>query len=325
MTAVNANASHLRPVDVRTDLWAIADLIELCFSGQMDSDGREYVRHLRRTAQNPENIHMIPGSNEQVSSPLSGYVWVEDGRIVGNLTLIPFYRGDRWLYLICNVAVHPDYRLRGIAQALTQAGIQHVSDQRAYAVWLQVRSDNPGAVHLYRKLGFRERATRTTWVLPDILPLPPRVPLGYSIVKRRNPDWPLQQAWLNNTYPPAVTWNLSLDEKRFSPGILRSLERFLAAETLLQWSVLAGNTLCGVLSWEPHPSQEMIWPAVNPEFEPGALLALLSHLRRENPEDRRLTVNYPAGRAVSAFEQAGFYPLNTLIWMEIPFKEVIHA
>jgi len=325
MTAGTPTTSHLRPVNPRTDLWAIADLIELCFSGQMDSDGREYVRHLRRTAQNPETIQMIPGSNEQVASPLSGYVWVEDGRIVGNLTLIPFNRGGRWLYLICNVAVHPDYRLRGIAQALTQEGVQHVADQRAHAVWLQVRSDNPGAVHLYRKLGFRERAIRTTWVLPDILPLPPRVPLGYSVSKRRNSDWPQQRLWLNHTYPPAVTWNLALNEDRFSPSLLRSIERFLAAETLMQWSVFAGPTLCGVLTWEPHPTQEMIWPAVNPEFEPGALLALLAYLRNEHPEDRRIVVNYPAGRAVSAFEQAGFYPLNTLIWMEIPLQEVIHA
>src|SRR5512146_712390 len=85
-------SGFIRPVDPRRDLNAIADLIELCFADQMDDDGRDYLRHIRRAAREPNLQRWMPGANERVSSPLFGYVWEETGQVIGNLTLIPFYR-----------------------------------------------------------------------------------------------------------------------------------------------------------------------------------------------------------------------------------------
>ena len=65
------------------------------------------------------------------------------GRIVGNLSLIPFVRRGHVVYLIANVAVHPDYRRRGIARQLTQTALDYLRQRGVSSAWLQVRDDNP--------------------------------------------------------------------------------------------------------------------------------------------------------------------------------------
>ena len=315
-----ARNGQIRPVDPRRDLSPIADLIELCFIHQMDDDGRDYLRHIRRSAQDVSLQRWVKAANEQVSVPLFGFVWEENGQIVGNLTLIPFLRGEKWRYLIANVATHPDYRGRGIAHQLTQRGIEHVHETSASAVWLQVREDNRIAHQLYLKLGFLERARRTTWGLSD--PPPPILPLnGYQVTWRRSSDWRDQVNWLQRTYPPEVAWNLNFNPDRFAPGVLRSFFRFLNNERQEQWAVRMGEDLLGIAIWDAGAyNTETVWVAPNPTCEDESLVALLTILRRHVVSPRSLLVNYPANRGAASFKRAGFDLQNTLIWMEINFE-----
>src|SRR3972149_2661349 len=114
LTLPKPKASQLRPFDLRRDLLPVADLVELCFAESLDADGRLYIRQMRQAAAGPG---MALGS----ATSMSGFVWVEEGSLVGNLSLIPHHYGRRRLYLIANVAVHPDHRRHGIARTLTQA------------------------------------------------------------------------------------------------------------------------------------------------------------------------------------------------------------
>ena len=92
----------------------------------------------------------------------TGFVWVEEGQIVGNITLSPDEgRLDR--YMITNVAVKPRYRRQGIARALMQESINHLRSLTVKTVLLNVRPMNPGAIKLYRDLGFGEIETRGEW------------------------------------------------------------------------------------------------------------------------------------------------------------------
>ncbi|MGA2134697.1 MAG: ribosomal protein S18-alanine N-acetyltransferase [Bryobacteraceae bacterium] len=73
------------------------------------------------------------------------------GRIAGYMIACPEKRGAE----IASIAVHPDYRRRGVADALMRHMLGVLEAAGVRRVELMVRVDNPAAVKLYRSLGFR--------------------------------------------------------------------------------------------------------------------------------------------------------------------------
>ncbi len=62
-----------------------------------------------------------------------------------------------------NIAVHPDFRRRGIAEALV-AGLEEQLRQRgSKALTLEVRDSNAPAIALYEKLGFTQVGLRKNY------------------------------------------------------------------------------------------------------------------------------------------------------------------
>lgn len=61
---------------------------------------------------------------------------------------------------LTNLAVSPDYRRRGIAEALTKALLQEAEKLNLQFVTLEVRVSNTPASNLYRKMGFEEVGVR---------------------------------------------------------------------------------------------------------------------------------------------------------------------
>lgn len=61
---------------------------------------------------------------------------------------------------IANVAVHPDYRRRGIGLKLLKTGVESSWQEEAQIAYLEVRRGNQGAQALYRKMGFIEVGIR---------------------------------------------------------------------------------------------------------------------------------------------------------------------
>jgi ribosomal protein S18 acetylase RimI-like enzyme len=311
---------NLRSLDIRKDLTSVADLIELCFSHQMDPEGREYVRQIRQAGQDSRYIRWIPGASERISFPLHGYVWEQDGRIVGNLSLIPFYRKGSWRYLIANVAVHPDYRRRGIGRYLTEKALEHIEEQNVPAAWLQVRADNEAAFELYRQVGFEERARRSTWQSTGQDHTRAPLPTAITVTNRFTEDWKQQEIWLQESYPPAVTWNLPVQINSYKPGFWPWVQHILTGQPVQHWAARRAGRFAGAITWEQNFHYiDHLWLAA-PADEEDAVQALLFHARRNLPYRRQLTVNYPAGQAVTAFEQSGFLLHNTLIWMAVEFK-----
>ena len=143
---------NLRPLNILRDLPAVADLIEQCFSETMDNDGRRYVQDMRKAGKDNSFIKWANRVADSTSLPLTGYIWEENNQIVGNISVVPFRHRGKKLYLIANVAVHPNYRRKGIARALTKRALQHIREKKIKDVWLHVRTDNPEAILLYTKL-----------------------------------------------------------------------------------------------------------------------------------------------------------------------------
>lgn len=313
------NTAPIRQVQTRKDVAAVADLIELCFADTMDADGREYVRFLRRVALH--GVGFLGKSAPVLSSstlPIQGFVWEQDGKIVGNLTLIPFYKRDTRYYLIANVATHPHYRRRGIARLLTQYALDYIHEKGPAQAWLHVRSDNYGAQNLYRALGFVDQLSRTTWQWnPDDWADENPVPQGVTVTRRHMADWEQQSAWLDSIYPPDVTWNLPLDKKSLKPGFWHEMHQFMTHTEVVHFSARKQGRLIGVASCDTsHVMTDFLWLAVDPQEEDTAIRALLPAVQRWKDHSRGLAVNFPAGRAEDAFKSATFQPHLTLIWMK---------
>ena len=319
------DSGRLRPFDVRRDLKPVADLVELCFRDTLDQNGQRYLKQMRDAARHGGLLSWAGGFAEQASLPMTGFVWEEDGRVVGNLTLIPFHHEGRRIYLIANVAVHPDYRRRGIARALTLAGVDHARSHRAASVWLHVRQDNEVAVQLYQSLGFIERAVRTTWRSRQdgsaLFSETGKVAPAYAIGPRRRVHWPQQHAWLERLYPPELAWHFPLKIHALRADLSGSIYRLLVGASARHWVAQREKHLAGVLTWQSfHTSADVLWLATPPEAEDEAIYQLLRCARRGLSPRRPLALDFPAGLGSEAIRRAGFHAQTTLVWMENPIS-----
>lgn len=315
----------IRPIDIRKDLSEIADLIELCFSDHLDADGRIYLEQMRKAARNTRYFSWAMSAKLQM--PVSGYVWEEDGRVIGNVSLIPVNKDRARVFMIANVAVHPDYRRQGIGKAMTEKAVSYCAQHSSQSVWLQVRDDNESAFRIYAGLGFIERVRRSTWIInPERSQLTDNNTSSLKIVRRRSSDWQLQSGWLNIIYPPEVRWNLALRQDILKPGIGQTIWRILNEINVHHWAAYKDRRLVGVISWTPsHLAEDNLWLAVDPSWEEQVIQTLLPHIAVSRYASRPFTINFPAGRGDSAFLSAGFQKQNTLIWMEKSFSKISNA
>lgn len=308
---------RLRPLNPRRDLLAVADLIELCFRESLDQSGFDHLSQMREVARAMQVVDWAFWMAEQsVKSPVSGYVWEQDGRVVGNASLISTEIDFMHTYLIANVAVHPDYRGRGIGRAVTAAAVDYAARRKLHSVWLQVSADNPSACHLYRSLGFEDRAPRTQWrTLRGALAALPPAPLPAA--ERLPQHWPQQLAWLQALYPSILRWNLALQPQLLRPGLGGWLQRLFSFEFPHQWSVSQGENLLGVLTWlDAAADRPNLWLAAPENIAPEVLRSLLIAARQQLGLRRSLVINLPAGLGQNVLPGLGFEPRQTLILME---------
>lgn len=318
---LNTSPTKLRPIKLPQDLREIADLVELCFAATLDTDGRRFIRQMRQ-AGSYRNRYIGFSS---FPPAIKGFVWVEEGRIVGNINLIPVLAESHKSYLIANVSVHPDYRRQGIAHTLTKASLKFARERRIRCLWLQVDEANHEAQQLYQDFGFTECARRTVWhSQPN--PIKISVPPSVEVKPRRRADWKSQKEWLEKLYDKTVRWNLPLQAQNFSPMLSGALLRSLNEQKFRQWSAFHHGQWIGSLTWQTSYSQaDWLWLAAPPQKRELALCALIPHAQQDLHrrgllrQSRTLAVNFPAGECADAFQTIGFQAHQTLIWMKKDF------
>ena len=64
---------------------------------------------------------------------------------------------------VMNIAVHPDWRRRGIAQSLIECLVVELKNRGSEALMLEVRASNAPAIALYEKLEFRQVGRRPNY------------------------------------------------------------------------------------------------------------------------------------------------------------------
>ena len=319
---------NVRSMNMFRDLPAVADLIELCFADTMDNDGQRYIADMRRASRDDGFLKWASHMTETASLPLTGFVWEEDGHIVGNSSLIPFRDHGKRIYLIANIAVHPDHRRRGIARILTQRAMTYGWNKKATALWLHVRDDNPGAIELYNHLGFQEIARRTTWTAkPDPHLLKPFS--NIQIVQRHPRFWSQQQDWLRRLHPDLLSWYHHLNINSLRPGFMTWLYLLFVDMNIKQWAAVRNDKLLATLSCTPNGGRaETLVVATPPESKEirnnesmnessvaEALTQLLLHARHSLKHYSTLSLEYPAGEMIKPLRSAGFMERRTLLWM----------
>lgn len=323
-TPVPGQIPQLRSLNILRDLPAVADLVEKCFATTMDAEGHRYIQQMRRAGHDNTFLRWASHAVDTVSMPLSGYVWEENGEIIGNVSLIPYKHHKRKYYLIANVAVQPDQRRRGIGRMLTQAAMDHARQRHADETWLHVRDDNPGAIALYENLGFREIVRRTNWQAKPDRGLNATIPT-VQVTGRSGRDWPAQESWLRRLYPDLMDWYAPMPWRSLRPGLGPALYRFMMDDDVRHWAARISGTTSALLSWQSTPGRsDRLWVAAPPEGSDQALTALLFHARRVLTWRENLVLDFPAGEYVEAIEAAGFHPHRTLLWMQLQPENAVN-
>ena len=116
----------------------IAELEKLCFSDPWSEKSIETELSCRLS------VWLVALEGEQVV----GYV--------GSQTVID--ESD-----MMNIAVHPDFRRRGIAEALVAELEAALCQRGSRALTLEVRDSNVAAITLYEKMGFRQVGLRKNY------------------------------------------------------------------------------------------------------------------------------------------------------------------
>ena len=120
--------------------------------------------HVSQVAELEKLCFSDPWSEKSVASELENklaywLVAVEDDRVAG-------YVGSQ---TVCgetdmmNIAVHPDFRRRGIAESLVNALVEDLKKQESHCLTLEVRASNEAAQKLYEKLGFMQVGLRKNY------------------------------------------------------------------------------------------------------------------------------------------------------------------
>ena len=120
--------------------------------------------HVSQVAELEKLCFSDPWSEKSVASELENklaywLVAVEDDRVAG-------YVGSQ---TVCgetdmmNIAVHPDFRRRGIAESLVNALVEDLQKQESHSLTLEVRASNEAAQKLYEKLGFMQVGLRKNY------------------------------------------------------------------------------------------------------------------------------------------------------------------
>jgi GNAT superfamily N-acetyltransferase len=316
------NTAHIRPLAINRDLKIVADLIESSFALQNDVDGQAFLKQMRQAARVSGLFNEAEFWPSPVPMTPPGFVWEENGMILGNVSIIPFNHHGHRVNLIANVAVMPAYRRKGIARALTQHAIEHLHKQQQFNIWLQVNQNNSGALDLYRRLGFLEQCCRSTWHrAPGQEPESDEIDHDNKIFRRRmREEWKVQQTWLERIYPDEIIWHYPVWMGDFSPEVLWNPERWGQALKLRHWTLQNGDKPVGFIPWQRADSfADTLWLAPDPNLERGSVISsLLKHLPSQVGRSKPVAIDLPCGSYKDELTKARFSLFRSLVWMKLP-------
>jgi ribosomal protein S18 acetylase RimI-like enzyme len=327
----DSSGSGLRPFNPLLDLRPAIELIELAFGEALDRLSRDTLHEMRALAWLLGPLFWVLSA---IRSPLadsfSGFVWVERGRIVGNVTVHRRY-ADKQGWFISNLAVHPDYRRRGIACDLVTAGLEMARRKGAPRISLEVRADNVTARRLYEGLGFREVDSASRMRMYPLANARPVGSEGYTIETVGVDRWPGLLQLTRDTLTPEAREIMPGEEEIYQ----RSWPRRLASElgdllngrSTLRLVAERHGEIAGVVTLHtgsflrPHALHLMVRPAFRGRVEESLLTSALSALKTDRSRELVGKIRPSYDQARQVFTKYGFVEEETLELLTLSLKD----
>lgn len=223
----------IRPVNLRTDLGPLADLIEIAFQKTLDDNGRAAIREMRYMSRMGAGLNVLGRLNQMTVGISLGYVYMVDGQLVGNASIYPANYPDdmRPAWIIANVATHPAYQRRGIARRLMQASLQMIAKKGGDAI-LQVDYDNTAAIKLYESMDFVKERAFTTWWRSALASAPPHADQhDLYITHPRRKDWQSEYQLAHELRPNrrgGIAWLQPVHPRLFNPTLWQRIGQWFS-------------------------------------------------------------------------------------------------
>ncbi len=310
--------SGVRVFDPHRDFGAVAELISRAFGDRIDPAGQASLDEMRRVARwGPLVWWFWPEWSGIGSTP--GFVWVEDGRVVGNVSL---RRALGWGgFLIGNVAVHPDWQGRGIGKRLIEAALEDIANRGGHWVGLEVQADNESAHRLYAGMHFREVGRLLHVLRPAGLSQEVRL-LPHSGMRRgRSGDGAALVALASAGIPEPQRPLLELRKEDYQPGWERALDHWLEGRREVWWVIEENAAIRGAVRARherrrrPDRLEVLISPGRDGEFEDVLVRRGLTSLGDVSRKMVEALLPRPTESLVAAFQAVGFRVLRELIQM----------
>jgi len=284
------------------------------------------LREMRQMGRLGPLFWWLEQPSASMSQMMSGFVWVEAGSIVGNVTVSPVSTlGRRWV--ISNVAVASSFRGRGIARRLMDAAMEYVDDRGGQVVSLQVRGDNIPALHLYRAMNF-EQMFETSYLRLDaanycrfrtsrIEGLRPRhynshdAYKSYRLAREATPE-EVQAEHAVTLYQYRLGWQTFLSDR---------LKALLHIAVPLRLVVEQGDHFHAIITALPEGRKSIgrlslvVHPSARGTLETGLVVTAANHLVHQRV--RTILLQHPTyhREGIDACLSLGFSLDKTLLWM----------
>lgn len=316
---------HIRPVNLSTDLSKLADLIEISFAKTMDSSGRAALHEMRYLSRMGPGVRLISHLNDLALGIGKGFVWEQDGELVGNVSI---FRAD-WpsefgpTSIIANVATHPAYQGRGIAQKLMLASLKDIHDRGGRRAILQVEIDNQVARHVYRMVGFIEERGWRLWQRgPYGRLITASLETDFYIRSRRKNEWRIEMALARAIRPQergGLGWQRPLHPRYFHTPWWKTLLDWLnlrRSERLVVYDPSTDSLTASL--WTEHQFGSRMQASLlnDPSGHPLAAEALIHNLCRRFPRSS-IQIEHPVDdvQVDDILRRYDFSPTHTFMHM----------
>jgi ribosomal protein S18 acetylase RimI-like enzyme len=325
-TGSNTAQSGIRPFDIGRDLRPVAELIADAFANELDDRGAAALREMRVMSRLGGLLGLLNMAGGELSDFFGGFVWVEDGKVVGNITVQRADKhGARWQ--IANVAVAREWRGRKFSRRLMERALSHIREQGGKWAVLQVYAENQVARTLYEHLGFETvggmtdlRAPRIPQVLPPLVPMPDLHPFG---------SWQWQSLYdlANNQIGPQAQWWRPVRRSEFEQSIEQQgtewLWRTVGRRQIFRRCIQYDQRFEAALvltaqRWKgSHKLQLWVRPENYGRDEANLIQWVLHTLKYFPVWPIETTVSSDHVAALEVLERFGFAPLRTLLTMRL--------